>query len=236
MHSKKKLLLFLALIITIQAYANNSSCTVEHVIMSYAEDGCAGDYCNRSVIICVPNPMPADGKAPVVLAFHGRGNKVLENPLASIITDVPEAGMFGFNSNLHGLMSDKIVMYFQGLPVDDDLLPSILPGLVKDNTQSRGWQANPVGSNLRDNRDLAYVYKVVMANLNRIDPTKIFIVGHSSGSRFAGVLWNDVSTRYPNVSIKAIAFSAAQAGNYSVFGKFGVNLFPDSIYNSTSTS
>lgn len=261
MNIKKTLLFFLMLGTTIQAHSeatlqDSERCIGVTVDMTHEGDGCIGEtYCKRTALICVPRAwwvnselhIPSEApRAPLVLAFHGKDKQnpteiTSKIPSPSALYDAviaaPEAGMFAYHTNLHGIMPNAIVVYFQGLPVEehwDRAEGSTVNNVaLAQNPYWRGWQVNPgTTDNGSSQRDLKYVYKLIdMYLANNVDLNNIYMVGHSNGSRFAGVLWNHTSTSsvLQRSRFKGIAFVAAQAGDFPASsnpaGVIGKNLF-----------
>lgn len=267
MNIKKTILFFLMLGTTIQAHSeatlqDSERCIGVTVDMTHEGDGCIGEtYCKRTALICVPRVwwvnselhIPSEApRAPLVLAFHGKDKQnpteiTSKIPSPSALYDAviaaPEAGMFAYHTNLHGAMPNAIVVYFQGLPTLPNWDPAeggvVNNAVLTENPYWRGWQVNPgTTDNGSSQRDLKYVYKLINQFLvSNIDLNHIYAVGHSNGSRFAGVLWHDTSTNtlftqnpfLPKPLLKGIAFVSAQAGDFPTSsnpaGVEGKNLF-----------
>lgn len=255
MNIKKTLLFLLSLGAATQTYAteidpltDSQRCYEQEIDMLNSGDGCSGDYCKRRAFICLPrawssaaslDELASTYKAPIVLAFHGKGKETLsdiQSEAARIkMKNAPEAGHFGYATYLHGAMPNAIVVYLQGLPITYQWLPALNPAespdTVEKNPNDRGWQVN-VGSSPSENRDLVFVNKMFTDHLaSHLETGKLYAVGHSNGSRFVGVLWNRLSLPpfdYNNNMLKAIAFSAAQAGDFTLNNIVGKDFFVDS--------
>ena len=112
--------------------------------------------------------VPADATrrpVPVVFVFHGHGGSMRQ---AS--TSYP----------VHTLWPEAIVVYPQGLPT---------AGRLTDRSgREPGWQAGPGDDG---DRDLEF-FDAMLASLradDRIDPKRIYAMGHSNGGGFTYLLW-----------------------------------------------
>ncbi|HWV14349.1 MAG TPA: hypothetical protein VN030_02875 [Cellvibrio sp.] len=223
---------------------DSQRCIQAPLQMQPEEDGCTGNACSRAALVCVPRAwwtangrdIPAGAHAPLVLVFHGRGNEdisfIQDADIKAKIANTPEAGIFAYTRNIHGAMPNAIVVYFQGLPTKADWTPEL-----QNPNAPRGWQVNTNATgSLNSRRDLAYVYKLINTHLiNYVDTQNIFATGFSNGSRFVGVLWNDSSTNglYPHSPLKAVAFNAAQAGNF-VKNIQGTDVAGDNLFSNAT--
>lgn len=137
------------------------------------------DGVERSAII-YPNTKPASKTgAPLVLGFHGHGGK---------------AQFVARRWGLSALWPEAVVVYLQGLPT----------ATTRDPEGARaGWQIVPGGQNDRDVR-FADVVIEQMQKQFKIDPNRIYAIGHSNGARFATVLWKTRGEKFA-------AFCAASA-------------------------
>lgn len=125
---------------------------------------------------------PAAG-APLVLVFHGHGG----NARAA-------ARKFRF----HELWPEAVVAYMQGQPG--------VVGITDAEGRRNGWQKSP--GELND-RDVKFVDAALaqLAKQYKIDPARIYAMGHSNGARFVNVLWNMRGDKFA-----AFASAAAQGG------------------------
>lgn len=249
MKIKQKIAILFMLGITaqVQAYAtkeDSQRCASVPLTMLPAEDGCTGNSCSRAALVCVPRSwwtpsgrnIPEGARAPLVLVFHGRGVEdisFIQDPdIKAKVINNPEAGIFAYHTNIHGAMPNAIVVYFQGLPTKSDWTPD----LANPNSP-RGWQVNTNASgSLNSRRDLTYVYKFINTYLiSHVDTQNIFATGFSNGSRFVGVLWNDTSTngQYPQSPLRAVAFNAAQAGDFTKNIE-GTDVLGDNLFNNAT--
>jgi polyhydroxybutyrate depolymerase len=126
------------------------------------------------------NTKPASKTGPpLVLGFHGHGGR---------------AEFVARRWSLHTLWPEAVVIYLQGLPT----------ATSRDPEGGRpGWQVAPGGQNDRDVRFVDTVIEQARKQY-KIDPDRIYAVGHSNGARFVNVLWK---TRGENFA----AFCAASA-------------------------
>jgi polyhydroxybutyrate depolymerase len=153
----------------------------------------------RAAGICMPagNPSTEPRTWPVVIVFHGRGG---------------DAGRFLEETRFHEQWPQALVVYPNGR-------------LNASGKPERGWQMLP-GQD--DDKDLLFFDVMVSALFQRypqIDPNRVFVTGHSNGSRFAGVLW-----KMRGAYITRLAFSAGPAHDMiktspprSVFMSMGAN-------------
>jgi polyhydroxybutyrate depolymerase len=136
----------------------------------------------QAVVFTNAQPAPASG-APMVFVFHGRSGTA-ERAAARL--------------KLHEHWPEAVVVYMQGLP-----------GAVgpKDRTGERpGWQMSPGDQGDRDvkffDAALAKLHKQHQTDLDRV-----YLLGHSSGARFANVLWNMRGDK-----LAALCSASAQGG------------------------
>lgn len=119
--------------------------------------------------------------APLVFGFHGHGGNMRNS-----------ARTF----QMHELWPEAVVVYPQGLPT---------PGMTDPEGKKPGWQKGPAE---QSDRDLKY-FDALFLRLKsdyKIDPNKVFAMGHSNGGRFTYLLW----TMRPDV-FAAFAPSASPA-------------------------
>lgn len=113
-----------------------------------------------------PNSKPASASgAPVVFVFHGHGGNAQN-----------AARRF----RIHELWPEAVVVYMQGIPG--------VQGITDSEGTRNGWQKAPgeVGD-----RDLKF-FDAALERMRtyKIDPKRVYVLGHSNGGRFANVLWN----------------------------------------------
>jgi len=112
--------------------------------------------------------LPADpniGKHPLIFAFHGHGG------MAAIAAAKFECQVY---------WPEAIVIYPQGLKTPG--------GIVDPEGKRSGWQKN-LGD--MGDRDLRF-FDALLEHLTRsysIDPSKVFVLGHSNGGLFAYEIW-----------------------------------------------
>jgi polyhydroxybutyrate depolymerase len=118
----------------------------------------------RKALVYLP-PKVAEGKAPVIFAFHGHGGSM--NQAAR-------------SFKLQAYWPEAIVVYMQGLPT--------VGQLTDPEGKKAGWQKG-VGD--EGDRDLKF-FDAVYASLKtdyKIDETRVFAMGHSNGGGFTYLLW-----------------------------------------------
>ncbi|MGH9937363.1 MAG: alpha/beta hydrolase family esterase [Blastocatellia bacterium] len=140
------------------------------------------DGVERSAIV-YSNTKPASKTgAPLVLGFHGHGGR---------------AEFVARRWSLHTLWPEAVVVYLQGLPTSTP----------RDPEGGRpGWQIAPGGQNDRDVRFVDAVIEQAQKQY-KIDPSRIYAIGHSNGARFANVLWKTRGEKFA-----AFCSAAAQGG------------------------
>ena len=121
---------------------------------------------DRTALLFAPAQAPAEPGAPVVLVFHGHGG-----------TAEDAARSF----RLHRLWPEAAVCYMQGL--------TGTPGRYDSAGARSGWQKAP---GQMGNRDVLFVDEMLTRIRERlkVDPGRVFALGHSNGSAFTYVLWN----------------------------------------------
>ena len=117
----------------------------------------------QAIVYTSSKPAPA---APVVFVFHGHGG-----------TAQNAARRF----RLHELWPEAVVVYMQGMPG--------VVGITDPEGSRNGWQKSPgeVGD-----RDVKF-FDAALERIQKIyktDPNRVYLLGHSNGSRFVNVLWN----------------------------------------------
>ncbi|HKQ79571.1 MAG TPA: esterase [Blastocatellia bacterium] len=140
------------------------------------------DGVERTALV-YPNTMPESKTGvPLVLGFHGHGGR---------------AEFVARRWSLHTLWPEAVVIYLQGLPT----------ATSRDQDGSRpGWQIAPGGQNDRDVRFVDAVIEQARKQ-RKIDPDRIYAIGHSNGARFANVLWKTRGEKFA-----AFCSAAAQGG------------------------
>ncbi|MBX7219223.1 MAG: esterase [Blastocatellia bacterium] len=128
------------------------------------------------------NPAPESG-APLVFVFHGHGG-----------TAKNAAKKF----QIHLLWPEAVVVYMQGIPG--------VEGITDPDGSKNGWQKDPGELNDRDIKFFDAALAGVEAGA-RIDPNRVFVLGHSNGGRFANVLWHE-----RGVEIAAVCSASGQGG------------------------
>ncbi len=134
----------------------------------------------RTAILCEPQDLIS--AMPLVLVYHGRGGSAKD--------------MLG--TALHKEWPEALVLYMDGLKGNS--------APYDPKGKRAGWQINTGDMGDRDLRFTDAVLKVLFNNY-KIDIKKIFVVGHSNGSRFGALLWATSGEMF-----KGFAFSAGQAG------------------------
>lgn len=125
---------------------------------------------------------PAAG-APLIIAFHGHGGRAEFG-----------ARKFCFQE----LWPEAVVAYPQGL--------TGVQGITDAAGEKSGWQKNP---GEQDDRDVKF-FDVLLEQMQKqfkIDPKRIYVMGHSNGARFVNVLW-----KMRGEKIAALVSAAAQGG------------------------
>ncbi|MBI1785515.1 hypothetical protein HYR69_10260 [Candidatus Sumerlaeota bacterium] len=121
----------------------------------------------RRNAIVYPNRLPAPkAGAPLLLVFHGHGGNTQR-----------AANKF----QIHEAWPQAVVVYLQGT--------SGVRGVIDPDGLDPGWQKNPGDV---DDRDVKFVDRLLeeIPKQYKIDPARIYALGHSNGARFVNVLWN----------------------------------------------
>ncbi len=120
----------------------------------------------RSAIIFSNSRTAPSTGAPLVFVFHGHGG-----------TAESSARKF----RIHELWPEAVVVYMQGL--------TGIPGITDPEGKKTGWQKDPGEAN---DRDIKFVDVALSQILNqyKVDPTRVYALGHSNGGRFTNVIWN----------------------------------------------
>lgn len=141
------------------------------------------DSVQRQAIVYPNSRNAQQSGAPVVFVFHGHGG-----------TAQNAARRF----QLHSLWPEAVVVYMQGLPG--------VQGITDPEGERTGWQKSPGA--LAD-RDVKF-FDTTLAQIQkqyRTDPRRVYLLGHSNGSRFVNVLWNMRGDK-----IAALCSSGGQGG------------------------
>lgn len=136
----------------------------------------------RQALVFFPEAK-SETPAPLVFAFHGHGGGS-RNAARSF--------------NVHKHWPEAVVAYPQGLPG--------VVGITDPEGAKTGWQKNP--GELED-RDLKF-FDALFAELQKqanIDLRRVYVMGHSNGSRFACVLWAKRGDKFA-----AVGTSGGQGG------------------------
>jgi polyhydroxybutyrate depolymerase len=118
----------------------------------------------REALVFAPSAPAPDGKAPVILVFHGHGGNMRGSA----------AGM-----HFQRAWPEALVVYLQGLPTSTKLDPG---------GSKPGWEAEPSAAS--DNRDIDFV-DAVLATLRQrfaVDTRRIYATGFSNGAFFCYAL------------------------------------------------
>ncbi len=118
----------------------------------------------RALVIPPSAPSPGE-RAPLVLAFHGHGGTA-ENLARTL--------------RLDRLWPEAVVVYPQGL--------TGIPGITDPEGKKTGWQKAPGEAG---DRDLALVDELLRQLMprHRVDPDRVYALGHSNGAQFTFVIW-----------------------------------------------
>ncbi len=120
----------------------------------------------RQAMIYAGSQSAPESGAPLVFVFHGHGRTARHS-----------AEKF----QIHKLWPEAVVAYMQGLPG--------IEGKTDPEGKKSGWQK---ARGMVDDRDVKFV-DVVLEQLQKeykIDPNRVYAMGHSNGGRFTNVLWN----------------------------------------------
>jgi polyhydroxybutyrate depolymerase len=159
------------------ASRRSSSSQAQPINQTFNVDGVE----RKALVYSNSAPTPKTG-APLVLGFHGHGGR---------------AEFVARRWNLPALWPEAVVVYLQGLPT----------ATSRDPEGARpGWQIAPGGQNDRDVRFTDVVIEQ-MRKQHKIDPNRIYAIGHSNGARFANVLWKTRGEKFA-----AFCSAAAQGG------------------------
>ncbi len=136
----------------------------------------------QAVVHASSLPALATG-APLVLVFHGHSG---------------QGDRAADRFKLHEHWPEAVVAYMQGLPGQ--------PGVNDPEGDKSGWQKTPGSLGDRDVRFFDVALDQLQAQ-HKIDPDRVYLLGHSNGARFANVLWNTRGEK-----LAALCSAAAQGG------------------------
>lgn len=124
------------------------------------------DGVERHALVFTNSKPASTAGAPVVFVFHGHGG-----------TAQYAARRF----RIHELWPEAVVVYMQGIPG--------VKGITDAEGVRNGWQKAP--GEVAD-RDLKFFDAALerMRTKYKIDPNRVYVMGHSNGGRFVNVLWN----------------------------------------------
>src|SRR5262245_18565769 len=140
------------------------------------------DGVERTALV-YPNTKPESKTgAPLVLGFHGHGGR---------------AEFVARRWSLHTLWPEAVVVTLQVLPT--------ATSRAREGSRP-GWQIAPGG---QKDRDLRFVDAPIeqARKQYKLDPNRIYAIGHSNGARFANVLWKTRGEKFA-----AFCSAAAQGG------------------------
>lgn len=137
----------------------------------------------RFAYVVTPSGEVPEAGSPLVFAFHGHGGT---------------AKVAAQKFRVHEAWPEAVVVYMQGIPG--------VVGINDPEGKRNGWQKNP--GDLGD-RDLKFVDAVLaqIQSQHKIDPKRVYALGHSNGGRFANVIWNQRGEQFA-----AIASCGGQGG------------------------
>ena len=121
------------------------------------------DGADRTALVFAPDSA-AKTSSPLVFGWHGHGGGSRQASLSF---------------RMHQVWPEAVVVYAQGLPTK---------GKTDPEGKKPGWQQGP---NDYEGRDLKF-FDALLAHLKRtykIDPDRIYAMGHSNGGRFTDLLW-----------------------------------------------
>jgi len=126
----------------------------------------------RNAIIFPNSREVSSSGAPLVFVFHGHGGTARNS-----------AQKF----RIHELWPEAVVAYMQGLPG--------IPGITDPEGKKTGWQKDPGEA---DDRDLKFVDVALDQILRqyKVDPSKVYALGHSNGGRFTNVIWHERGEKF----------------------------------------
>jgi polyhydroxybutyrate depolymerase len=123
------------------------------------------DGVERSVIVVKNSKAAPPAGAPLIFVFHGHGGTARHSHN---------------RMGVHEHWPEAVVLYPQGLPG--------VSGITDPDGKQSGWQKNP--GELAD-RDLKFFDTLLTMAKEKlgIDEKRVYVMGHSNGSRFANVIW-----------------------------------------------
>ncbi|MBI4850494.1 MAG: prolyl oligopeptidase family serine peptidase [Acidobacteria bacterium] len=110
--------------------------------------------------------------APLVFVFHGHGGSAKN-----------AAQKF----RIHELWPEAVVAYMQGL--------TGIPGITDPEGKKTGWQKDPGEANDRDLKFVDVALDQILRQY-RVDPSKVYALGHSNGGRFTNVIWHERDEKF----------------------------------------
>ncbi len=140
------------------------------------------DGVERTALIYPGTKPESKTGAPLLLGFHGHGGR---------------AEFVARRWSLHTLWPEAVVIYLQGLPT---------PTTIDPEGARPGWQIAPGGQKDRDVRFVDAAIELARKQY-KIDPNRIYAIGHSNGARFANVLWKTRGEKFA-----AFCSASAQGG------------------------
>lgn len=120
----------------------------------------------RTALIYPGSGQTASNGAPLVFVFHGHGGNA-------------QAAARKFR--IHTLWPEAVVVYMQGLPG--------IPGITDPEGKKTGWQKDPGQANDRDIKFVDVALEQILQEY-RVDPTRVYALGHSNGGRFTNLIWD----------------------------------------------
>ncbi|HMG35083.1 MAG TPA: hypothetical protein VKM94_14180 [Blastocatellia bacterium] len=120
----------------------------------------------RNALVYPGSGTRSQAGAAAVFVFHGHSGT---------------AAVAAQRFRIHELWPEAVVVYMQGIPG--------VPGIQDPEAKQTSWQklSGQVGD-----RDVKF-FDAALERIQkkyRIDPSRIYVLGHSNGSRFVNVLWN----------------------------------------------
>lgn len=129
----------------------------------------------REALIWIPDVVPTNG-CPLVFAFHGHGGS---------------AAQAARSFRMHEVWPEAVVVYMQGLPT---------PGQLTDpEGKKNSWNSKPDDPENRDLKFFDAVLNSIQAE-TKIDPKRIYSMGHSNGGGFTYCLWAARGDRFAAVA------------------------------------